>query len=462
MSKNQRTRRQNWLSGRLLALPLVLATLLSACTRSGESPASAPAAAPPLPTAGFLALDREAQNLAVYDAFWQQLDSNYYDAKFFATDEWRTKRAEWRKEAAGAKMRALLYHDVLPRLIRSMPESHVELLDPPQPSNTDPAPVNPPTDQKTLNRLATLSMYGPGLEKVDIRRGGRTVMLVSDVWPDTPAEEAGIPPGARLLKHLGNIDVSAVSITIDVDFVPLDAAAARAWERGESADSPAPPAAVTSAHLKVRPIRWRKPFESRLLPGGFRYLRFDGFGDEQFMKPVFQAIDTAGPVGLIVDVRNNIGGISEQQKRFAAALLGPDAYMGDAQDRNGARRETATRYERRYTGPLAILIGPKSASASEIVAAAVQDHRRGLLIGRSTNGSVLEARYFPLPDGGYVMVPISNLWRAGGRRIEGTGVEPDIWILPTIEQVRAGRDPVLERAVAELAGAFDGRKRAQQ
>ncbi len=462
MSKNQRTRRQNWPSGRVFALPLVLALLLSACTRAGESPASAPATAPPLPTAEFLALDREGQNLAVYDAFWQQLESNYYDAKFFATDEWRAKRDAWRKEAAGAKMRLLLYHDVLPRLIRLMPESHVEVMDPPQPSNTDPAPVSARIDEKTSYRIATLRMYGPGLEKADIRRGGRTTMLVNDVWPDTPAAEAGIPPGARLLKYHENIYVGAVTVTFDVDFVPLDAAEVHAWERGEVADSPVPPAAVTSVKLKVRPIRWRKPFETRRLAGGVRYLRFDAFGDDESMKPVFEALDSAGPEGLIVDLRHNIGGISEQEKKFSGALLAANAYLGDAQDRNGSRRELAIRSDHRYTGPLVILVGPASASAAESTAAAIQDHKRGLLIGRTTNGSVLAARYFPLPDGGYVMVPISNLWRAGGRRIEGYGVEPDIWILPTLEQVRAGRDPVLERALTELARPPDGSKHAQQ
>ena len=462
MSKNQRSGRQNCPSGRVFALSLVSAILLSACTRAAESPASTAASAPPLPTAEFLALDREGQNVAVYDAFWQQLESNYDDATFFETPEWRTRRDEWRKEAAASKARVFLYHDVFPRLIGLMPESHVQVEDPLQPSNKDAAPSNPALDQKTVTRVLVLKAYGPGFDGVDIRRGNRTLMLVGDVWPNTPAEEAGISPGARLIRNLGKLDFVKTAVTFDVDFVPLDDTAARAWERGDGVDSPAPPARVSSVKLEVRPIRWRKPFESRILVGGVRYLRFDVFGDEPFMKPVFEAIDAARPAGLIVDLRNNVGGLSEQQKKFAAALLGADAYLGDAQDRKGPRRELASRYARHYTGPLAILIGPRSASAAEIFAAAIQDHKRGLLIGRSTNGSVLEARYFPLPDGGYVMVPISNLWRAGGRRIEGTGVEPDIWILPTLEQVRAGRDPVLDRALQELKSSDPKLRRSCQ
>ena len=68
-----------------------------------------------------------------------------------------------------------------------------------------------------------------------------------------------------------------------------------------------------------------------------------------------------------------------------------------------------------------------------------------------SNGSTLTSQEFPLPDGGIVQVPVMDFVRGGGRRIEGAGVEPDIWILPTLEDVRAGRDPVLERALEEIS-----------
>jgi carboxyl-terminal processing protease len=102
---------------------------------------------------------------------------------------------------------------------------------------------------------------------------------------------------------------------------------------------------------------------------------------------------------------------------------------------------------RQYEGPLALLIGPRSGSASEMLAAAVQDHRRGKLIGRMTNGSLLSAEYFPLPDGGQVMVPTKTYLSPNRRRLAGVGVTPDIRVLPTLEEIRAGRDPTLERAV---------------
>jgi carboxyl-terminal processing protease len=67
-----------------------------------------------------------------------------------------------------------------------------------------------------------------------------------------------------------------------------------------------------------------------------------------------------------------------------------------------------------------------------------------------TNGSVLSSGSFPLPDGGVAIIPMRDFVRAGDRRIEGIGVEVDVFVLPTIDDVRAGRDPVLERALVEL------------
>jgi C-terminal processing protease CtpA/Prc len=64
-----------------------------------------------------------------------------------------------------------------------------------------------------------------------------------------------------------------------------------------------------------------------------------------------------------------------------------------------------------------------------------------------TNGSALVSEAFPLPDGGFARVPISDFITTTGKRIEGVGVTPDIRVMPTLEDVRAGRDATLERAV---------------
>src|SRR3954470_642846 len=132
----------------LSLLSVSLALSLSSCAPAKQPAASAPPEWPPKPTADFLALDRKSQNLAVYDAFWQQIDSNYYDATMFATGEWTARRAQWREEAARAPTRFILYHKVFPELIALMPESHVDVHEPDARLSTD-APLQPSLDEKT-------------------------------------------------------------------------------------------------------------------------------------------------------------------------------------------------------------------------------------------------------------------------------------------------------------------------
>jgi carboxyl-terminal processing protease len=236
-----------------------------------------------------------------------------------------------------------------------------------------------------------------------------------------------------------------------VDFVPLDPAAARSWERGDLPDGPAAPESIERVRFDLRPFRYRQPVEARRLAGGVQYLRFNAFGDEAFMRPVYKGLHGATSAGLIVDLRWNPGGLSEQLQKFAGALLGAEAHLADSRTRSGPGKLVSTNYSKPYTGPLIVLTGPLTASSAEVFSAAVQYHKRGKIIGRSTAGAVLGAQAFTLPDGGAVLLPVMNLWRADGGRIEGAGVEPDIWILPTLEDLRAGRDPVLERALRELA-----------
>src|SRR5262249_27830825 len=137
----------------------------------------------------------------------------------------------------------------------------------------------------------------------------------------------------------------------------------------------------------------------------------------------------------------------EQLQKLAGSLLGEGAPLGMLVNSRGSEGMSATKPARQYRGPLVLLVGPASGSSSEILAAAIHDQGRGKLVGRMTNGSTLVSQSFPLPDGGFARVPITDFRTAKDWRIEGAGVTPDIRVMPTLEDVRAGRDPTLERAL---------------
>jgi carboxyl-terminal processing protease len=104
-----------------------------------------------------------------------------------------------------------------------------------------------------------------------------------------------------------------------------------------------------------------------------------------------------------------------------------------------------------FKGPVAVLISSLSASAAEVSASALRFYGRAKLFGSQTPGNVLLSNNFRLADGGIVQVAVADMRGPDGRRLENVGVKPDYEIMPTLETVRAGRDVVLEAALADLA-----------
>jgi C-terminal processing protease CtpA/Prc len=215
--------------------------------------------------------------------------------------------------------------------------------------------------------------------------------------------------------------------------------------------------AAPSAH-RLQPL-------IRHLEGGALYIRFDTFFDPIIMDKVLGAIANADRHGLILDLRSNTGGLETQERRLLSRLLPARSILGyricssdtePLQVSIFGRTEPlrASIFGRHYDGPVIVLIGPGSASAAEIAADAVKINHRGLLIGRITNGSVLESKRFSLPDGGIMTIPTCDFMGPDKKRIEGVGVLPDIEIIPTLNDIRAGHDLVLERAERELRKGF--------
>lgn len=403
---------------------------------------------------GFLALDRESRNVANYDASWRHIEANHFDAKAFTTEEWVARRAEWRQKAAASEP-ALLYINVLDNFALQFPQSHVAFERPAskRQETADEAPTNP------TSQMLDLMFAGPGFLAPVTRRDPGRWQTIADVVRGSPAERAGVAPGWILWEYKSQMTPDRAWYS--AVFLKLSAEHVHAMEQTgqvplKNMQPGVDPMSVIES-MKVRlefdlePFSTPGEFELRKLSEGVTYLRFDRFESMELVNQVIDGIGSGANGGLILDLRRNVGGRFIHMSRIAGALLGGNVLLGTQRDSDSEIPTKTLRLTPHFEGPLAVLIGPATSSAAEITAAAVQDHKRGKLFGRFTNGSVVAARKFDLPDGGTVMLPVSDFVRVDGRRIEGSGVEPDIWILPTLEDVRAGRDPVLERALLELA-----------
>ena len=374
---------------------------------------------------------RIARYEKVFDVAWKTVDEKYYDPNFDHA-RWRQVRDVYRPHVRDAKSDVALYVNILTNMMNLIGTSHVSVSMPiPTVSAVRSEPGAPSRKPKPAGCGVRYLTSDLGFDFTEVRRGNDARLVVTDVRRGSAAERAGVAPDdtIRSLKVGGrNDDCPSAEITLQtVGQAPRNVAFT-------VEDRPSPP-----------------PVQRIDLPSGVRVLRFDRF-DRDSLAWLRANLPEASTRGLVLDLRHNSGGKVWVERELLSHFLPPGAVTGRVVRRGRENVEKTVATKRRFDGPLAVLVGPMSASAAEVSSAALRYHRRALLVGSETAGAVLMSRGYPLPGGGRVQVAIAD-WRAtDGRRLEGVGVKPDLAVAQTLEAIRAGRDLPLEaaeRAVVE-------------
>jgi carboxyl-terminal processing protease len=206
---------------------------------------------------------------------------------------------------------------------------------------------------------------------------------------------------------------------------------------------------VTRANISVPST------DSRMIDGDIAYVHLFTFGQssDDELRSALRDLLAQNPSGLILDLRGNGGGFLATAIDVASEFI-PDGvimteHFGDGQVQT---------YEANPGGlatdiPMVVLIDAGSASASEIVAGAIQDRGRGKLVGETSFGKGSVQNWVPLQsDGGAVRVTIARWYTPGGRLIDQTGLTPDVEVQRTDDDILNDRDPQLDRAVVLLQG----------
>lgn len=145
--------------------------------------------------------------------------------------------------------------------------------------------------------------------------------------------------------------------------------------------------------------------------------------------------------GLILDLRNNPGGLLNQAVKVADLFLENGIIVSTiGREREKQEVEYATKRTTHAYMPLVVLVNERSASASEIVAGALQDHKRAVLIGTQTFGKGSVQSVLPLPNGGGVKVTVARYFTPKGKSIQARGITPDIVVASTSKAVAGGPD----------------------
>jgi len=176
--------------------------------------------------------------------------------------------------------------------------------------------------------------------------------------------------------------------------------------------------------------------------------------------------------GLILDLRANGGGDGREGFRIAGYFLDEKVPVARIVTRTGKppsalfglvsrpkEFEAGEKGGRLYSNPVVVLVNEGSASTSELVANALQEHRRAYVIGARSYGCVLGVlKHRELKGGGSLSVSEVGFVTPGGRRLEGEGVTPDKSVAVTLRDLRAGRDLALEEAERYLFNVRGGRR----
>lgn len=308
----------------------------------------------------------------------------------------------------------------------------------------------------------------------------RSRVTVIDVFPGGPAAEAGAEPGDQIVEVDGQ-DTTRASIR-EVDRLlqggpgsPVSLVLQRA-----AVD------ARRTIELIRRPIDLPSIREARVDEAGIGYLRIAAFGvrtGEEFSRSVAD-LREQGMRGLIIDLRNNRGGPLSAAIDLADAFLEPGAVIvsTEGRDRQKRRRFRSRKEPVMADIPTVLLVNHQSASASEIVTAALQDYRLAVVVGERTFGKDSVQNTYPLSGGGAAKFTVAHYFSPANRSISGLGVHPDIVVAVephdhgrlVLQQRHAGYltsaefrrefgfDPIPDEALEVAEAALVGRLRAER
>jgi len=277
---------------------------------------------------------------------------------------------------------------------------------------------------------------------IEVTQENGYIKVISPI-DETPAFRAGVKPG-DLITHLNGASVQGLTLQEAVEQMRGERGSAiKLTIRREGAERPLD-LSITRDVIRPQVVRFR------VEGGDVGYIRLSAF-NEQTEAALRRAMSTirsqsgAALKGIVLDLRNNPGGLLDQAVQVSDDFLD----QGEIVSTRARRAEDAQRWNAKAGDiaqglPMVVLINAGSASASEIVAGALQDHRRAVVLGVKSFGKGSVQTVMPIPGNGAIRLTTARYYTPSGRSIQATGIEPDIEVLAqrqdTAQVAQAQRD----------------------
>ncbi|MEZ4646892.1 MAG: S41 family peptidase [Chloroflexota bacterium] len=299
-----------------------------------------------------------------------------------------------------------------------------------------------PQDELAARERMSGEFQGIGAE-IESADGKITIVSPLD---GSPALAAGLQPG-DILREADGVVLTGMDVSEAAALVrgPAGTTVSLLIERGDE----------TFTVDIVRDVILLSSVRSEMLADNIAYLRLSQFGDQSADEIETQLSDllAQNPVGLILDLRRNPGGGLNTAVSIADQFLPEGTILVEQFGDGEATTFAATAKGIAEDIPLVVLIDEGSASASEVLAGAIQDRQRGVLIGTTSFGKGTVQTWHALSDGGGVRITIARWLTPDENWVHETGLEPDYYIsLPDVESGAEFTDTQLQAAIDYLLG----------
>jgi carboxyl-terminal processing protease len=399
----------------------------------------------------------------VFDRVWKEIHEHYYDPAFNGVN-WDDVRATYLPQVKAAQSDREFY-ELLNEMTGELHDAHTRFSSPEQWSNS-----------RKQQHVST----GFSVDDID----GNAV--ITAVTPSSSAAAQGIEPGMTILsvdgkpvaERLAEINARRLASSSDRATRMMIYSRLLAGSPGSTVklglrrlDDSTFEASIVRHVISTVP-----DVATDVLPLGYAYIRFDGFQPHitsQFRRALTRFRNSPG---IVIDLRRNGGGDLSVLLSIAGYFFDNKTLFAQDSTRSGKPltqfagllRLPLKLYVARsghpiYSGPVVVLVGPRSASSSEVFAAGMQDTQRARIVGSATCGCVLGiAKPRTMKGGGVLEISEVAWFSPKGRRLEGTGITPDEEILPTASDFRMKRDPALLQAEQVLRQMGGERRIARQ